>query len=567
MDTTNRSRTLPGWRRLLSPSARRRDDGGFSLIEVTIAIGLFAIIAAFMSQELAGGLRGVLRGKRREIATQDANRVLEVARSLSYGAVGLASTDATIGTCGSPADSALSCVNNKLSYAISGGTTEPLIWATNPSGHPFNPHIQQVTRSSTKLTRYIYVTGVDSDGNATIDMKRVLVRVRWDDTGSEGPKNEVRAQTLISPSGALPGGPPGSSSTPLTAATFATGGTLELKSALLGLSTPLEISLPTSTGKSKFRAVSDVNCTTKSASMNILDTLDIPGQSVTVTADDDSRTNTPSNPSPQSKQGVLSLSGVPASLLGASVTSPIACEADVDDYGHELGTGSPLAGTLNAATNVSGLLGTLTLASMSTLPVTQQIDNELVVDQREVHGQAAAAAGMINVLKLPNLGIEHGLVRIDALNYGVDVRAADGTPSTSPSVTSPTISLRIYDNANKIPGCTSRSGGYCILTVDPAAAGFNGITYSVTHNFTQLVSLSLVSVEYTTSVSILPPVKTPIAGETGPNGETRWSAEYTPVSLAASLDVSLAGIPLVDTDVEMNVGTVRAEACAGTTCL
>jgi prepilin-type N-terminal cleavage/methylation domain-containing protein len=574
--------------RLVLPSERRRrrdrassgtrprsspvtGDGGFSLLEVLVAIGIFAVVAAFMSQELAGGLRGVLGSKRREVATQEANRILELARSLSYGAVGLVSTDATIGTCAAPADPLLSCQSSRLSYLISASSYEPLIWATNPAGHPFNPHRLSVIRASTDLVRYVYVTGVDSNGDGSIDMKRVIARVTWNNSGSTGPENEVRAQTLISPSGAIPPGT-GSSTTPLTGKSFSTGGALSISSSLLGLGAPLDIKLPTSSGESKFRAVSSTSCTTNSAAINAVDLVDLPGESVTVAADDDSRTATPSNPPPQSKTAVLDIPvDVVRDLLGSGVQSPISCEADVADYGRELGSGSPLATPVTAQTNVLGLGGllnwTLTIANVQTAPMSQQIEHELVDTEREAYSRAAAATGVVNILKLPSAGIADGLVQIDALSYSASVRAADGTPSAAPAVTSPTVTLKIYDNANTISGCTSRSGGYCNISVNPAAAGFTGVTYTVSHSFTQLVGLNVVNLSYTTAVSILPPAKSPAAGETGSNGEKRWRAEYTPVSVSASLDANAAGVSLIDADVDMSLGTVSAEACAGATCL
>lgn len=524
-----------------------------------------------MSQELAGGLRGVLGSKRREVATQEANRVLELARSLSYGAVGLVSTDATVGTCASPADPFLSCQSSKLSYLISTGTYEPLVWATNPSGHPFNPHQLAVARGSTDLTRYVYVTGVDSNGDGSIDMKRVIARVSWDNSGSPGRENEVRAQTLISPSGAIPSGA-GDSTTPLTGDSFASGGTLTISSALLGLNNPLNVTLPTSTGNSRFRAVSSMNCTSKSAAINALDLVDLSGEPVTVAADDDSRTATPSDPPSQSKTAALDIpSGVVQNLMGSLVQSPVACEADVEDYGHELGTASPLATPVTAQTNVLGLGGLLnwllTIANVQTAAVSQQIDHEIVSDQREAYSRAAAATGAVNILKLPSAGITDGLVQLDALSYAASVRAADGTPSAAPSITSPALTLKIYDNGNKISGCTSRSGGYCNLTVNPAASGFTGVTYTVSHNFTQLLGLNIINISYTTAVSILPPTKSPVAGETGANGEKRWTAEYTPVAVSSSLDASVLGTSLIDVDVDMTLGTVSAKACAGSTCL
>lgn len=544
----------------------RSEESGFSLVEVIVSIGVFAIIATFMAGALAGGLRGALTGKRREVATQECNRILEIARSLSYTDLGLVPSDSTIAS-----DSAIQVqppVTGVRSYLVN-GVWEPIVSATNATGHPFNPHVASVERGSTSLMRYVYVSGVDTTGDDVADAKRVTVKCTWRNAGGGGPINEVRAQTTVTETG---GPPVGSGTPPMTGTAFATGGSLSIESSLLGINAPLHVNLPSSNGASEFRAISNTNCTARSANLEVLDQFDVPGYSVSVTADDDSRTPTLSNPSPQSATGVLTIPGGPLTgLLGATIGSPIACEADVNALGHELGTGSPLT-ALNAQTNVIGLGGLLnwllTLASVQTLPVTQSIDHEVVGSQREISVAADAAGGLVNVLKIPGV-IADGLVRVDALDYGVSVRGADGTPSVAPTVSSPVINMRVFDNGNNLPNgsvCTSHSGGYCIISVDPSAAGFTGRTIDVTHNFTQLLGLNIVNLSYTVHVDILPAAKSPAAGVTGPNGEKRWSAEYTPVVISAGLDASVLGIPLIDADVELNLGTLRAEACAGATC-
>lgn len=550
----------------------RRDDQGFTLVEILVAMGVFSLVAIFTLASLAAGLNGVLLAKRREVATQEANRILEIARSLSYNDVGLVQSpgDPTINT-----DSAIQLQGGALSYSVS-GDWEPIIWATNAAGHPYNPHKSSLSRGSTALTRYVYVTGLDTSGDGVSDVKRVTVRVTWRSESTAGPNEEVRGQTMINESGVLATGPgPGGTvagSTPLTGKTFSTGGSLSVNSSLLGLSAPLHVNLPTSDGSSTFRAVSNTSCTTKSANLEVLDQVDQDGYSVSVTADDDSRTPTPSNPSPQSSSGVLAVPGGPvADLLGSTINSAIACEANVDPLGHELGTGSSL-GLLNAQDNVVALGGLLnwllTVASVNTLPVSQSIDHGIVGDQREVHASSTSAAGLVNILKIPGL-ITDGLVRIDGIAYGASVRGAEGTPSAGPTVTAPTINMRIYDNGNKLPNgtvCRSHSGGYCIVSVNPSAAGFSGLFIDVTHNFTQVLGLNVVNLSYTTSVDILPPTKSPTAGVVGPNGERRWTAEYTPMAVSASLKASVLGVDIIDAEVDLNLGTVRAEACAGATC-
>jgi hypothetical protein len=203
-----------------------------------------------------------------------------------------------------------------------------------------------------------------------------------------------------------------------------------------------------------------------------------------------------------------------------------------------------------------------------------------VSGQREVSAQTNAALGLVQALKLPFGGLNNGLVQIDSLSYGASVRGAEGTPSAAPTISAPSFVVRVFDNSSKLgaacttgltltPGITAaKSGSYCVYTVTPTTPGFTGLHIPVTHNFTSLLGLNVASLAYTIEVDILAPTKNGVAGTTQTNGEKTWSAEYTPLAVSASLDVGvpLLGLNLVDADVNLNLGTVQAKACAGATC-
>ncbi|MEX2394581.1 MAG: prepilin-type N-terminal cleavage/methylation domain-containing protein, partial [Actinomycetota bacterium] len=93
-------------RQHLFPSDRSRNDDGFTVTEVMVAIAVFAIVATFLTHMLASGYAGVLLAKRREAATQEASRVIEIARSLAFAQIGLIQSDATI-----PSDGAIKTEN------------------------------------------------------------------------------------------------------------------------------------------------------------------------------------------------------------------------------------------------------------------------------------------------------------------------------------------------------------------------------------------------------------------------------------------------------------------------
>lgn len=570
------------WRRF------HNDERGFSIIEVVVAMALFAIVATFMSQTLAGGMKGVLGAKRREVATHEGTRTIEIARSLSYNAIGLDVTDpadATIAT-----DPAIQDQAGVKKYLV-GTEWEPIIDSTG-ADNPFNPHILEVTRGSTKLTRYVYVTGVDSDADGTQDLKRVTVRVSWDSAGSAGPKNEIRAQTLINPEGIVTTG----DITPLKTDSFVSGGTVTVKSdtgVLTGLvpavlpETPESITLPNSTGASTYRAVSTTSCTTRSTALSGAGTTIYGGEPVSVTADDDAQTTAETNPAPQTYSSIppVTVGGVDAIsdlLLQATVSSPVSCQATAEDndgatptddgYPYEAGSASS-PGTLELVQSLTGLglalpSTSLTAVSVAPQPISQSIDDQLVSGSRETLASAQGSIGTVNILKLPGVFAD-GLVRVDGLTYGVAVRGAAGTPSAAPTVTSPTINMRIYDVDSQIPNgsCASRTGGYCVISVNPAAVGFTGAAFDVSTS----VNVGLTQLIYEIHVNLHPPAKDTVDGVVGPNGEKRWSAEYTPISVSARLRASLT-VPLVgsavlsDTTADVTLGSAKAEACAGVTC-
>jgi hypothetical protein len=209
----------------------------------------------------------------------------------------------------------------------------------------------------------------------------------------------------------------------------------------------------------------------------------------------------------------------------------------------------------------------LTAVGIQTLPAYQEIDHQLVSGKREVLAGATGAMGLVHVLKIPAV-IPDGLVRVDGLSYGASVRAAAGTPSAGPTVAAPTINFRVYDAGNALPDgsvCQSHSGGYCVVSVNPAAGGFTGLSIDVENT----VAVGLTNLSYETHVDVLPPAMSPPAGVVGANGERRWTAEYTPMSISSRLKVDLVvpDVLLTDTEVTLNLGTVKADACAGVTCL
>jgi prepilin-type N-terminal cleavage/methylation domain-containing protein len=553
----------------------RSKQSGFTVIEVTIAIALFALIAAFTSSLLASSMRGVLLSKRREVATLEANKVLELARSVSYNSLGLSQNDdPTIAT-----DSAIQTPAGGVRSYLVGSTLEPIVWDTSGAGGPLNPHQLQicpscvVKRGSTKLTRYVYVTGVDTSNppDGTFELKRMTVLVSWDPAGTVGQANSVRAQTLVNPEDIVNK----TGLVPQTSSTSSSGGSATVSNGLILPATPVTVSLPTTSGSSSHKSVSTTNCTGNATSISGL-TNTYGGNSVSVTADDDAQSPTPSSPAPQqwstsnSVGGATDLEGL---LVGAPITSSGSCTAIASDHDgqpptddglpYERGT-SPAAVSMNLTTGLTGAglpsNPVLTALSVSPHTVTQEIDHQDVNGSREVLSTASSGQGPLKVLMIPGV-FDQGLASFDAMSYTAAVRSAEGLPSSPPTVTAPsTIVLHIFDPLPRQLTCTTRTGDYCNINVDPHVGVSKRRSGSVTRSLTTLT--------YDVQIDVLPPAADPANGVDGPNGERRWSAQYIPISLTARLTVRVGALPIVLTDtlVHVDFGSVSASACAGVTC-
>jgi hypothetical protein len=249
------------------------------------------------------------------------------------------------------------------------------------------------------------------------------------------------------------------------------------------------------------------------------------------------------------------------------------CSAAATPLPTETGTASALS--INAGKSI-GLLGLLNLANIQAAPVTQSVTHETVSGTREILASASGSVTSARVLSLPLIG--SGLVSVDALSYGASVRGSEGTPSAAPQITATSaLTVRVYDPVPLLgsgqlgancatglslgPGITaSRQGlltaSYCRYVVNPNAAGFTGVSIPVNSGLAGVLT-------FNATIDILAPQKTAIAGVTGENGEKRWSAEYTPIDISASMDI----LGLGEVNVDLDLGSVTTEACAGATCL
>ncbi len=177
---------LARWRAARRCRACLGADRGFTLIESVIALGLLFTVVLGLLGALTSGVKGVVAGRQRTVATSIANEVMEQARARSYGEVGHTSSDATLAT-----DSNL--VTSGTSYTYNGevlaGTS---LQGTNP---PFNPHVWTRTDNNSTYTVKVYVTMVTPSAGSAY--KRVTVSVSWASSQYKSVVKQVRVSSFL----------------------------------------------------------------------------------------------------------------------------------------------------------------------------------------------------------------------------------------------------------------------------------------------------------------------------------------------------------------------------------
>ena len=162
----------------MGPSDARTNEGGFTILESTIALSLvFATLVGLLGA-LTAGTRGLITGRQRSAALAMANEVLESARGRAFGDVGhdfdsdptLATDPAITGTSPNLMYNGEPLAGSAVDAGASGGTV------TNPL-YPFSPHKFTAKREQTTYTTTVYITTVSpANGDS---YKRITANVSW----------------------------------------------------------------------------------------------------------------------------------------------------------------------------------------------------------------------------------------------------------------------------------------------------------------------------------------------------------------------------------------------------
>lgn len=150
-------------------SRRERDDSGLSIIEVVLALALFALIMVGVAASAGSGLRLAGRSDNRQQATQVAVQLMESIRTQGFTAVGLKPTTTWDMAAGSPDVGAVDTTTSPPTYDIplANGAADEVLVMDGTLDHKEPP----VTLGSRTVQTYTYVTWAD----ATRSEKRVTI--------------------------------------------------------------------------------------------------------------------------------------------------------------------------------------------------------------------------------------------------------------------------------------------------------------------------------------------------------------------------------------------------------
>jgi type II secretory pathway pseudopilin PulG len=196
-----RGRALPA---RLTPSGRSRradgrDEAGFSLLELVVAMGVLATIIVGFAASVSLGFRTIALARQRQTATELASARLEHLRSVPYENVALSSQPAHSSDPDNP-DFFLS--TDATLYDITGdGDEETLIVDDDGTDGALGGvlHLEDpVQVGATVMEIYQYVTWVDDPGvSGTEDYKRVTVVVKYKAPSVNGVNRFVRMSGLF----------------------------------------------------------------------------------------------------------------------------------------------------------------------------------------------------------------------------------------------------------------------------------------------------------------------------------------------------------------------------------
>jgi hypothetical protein len=529
------------------------------MAEISVTLGILAVLVLSMSTALSTGFRYLLTTKQRAAAVAAANALVERARAVArtdYRSLGLVSSDlagdANIasGTCG-----------GQTAQMFSG---EPVVTSGTTDSNPLYPHVRTTNVGSSDVSIKVYVTGVTPGGCSAANptYKRVTVLANWA-RNQKGVSNQVRLATfLFDASGAGTGslgtggagqdddgdgqidedgldgidndddgqkdedcvsgcgGGGGGAATPnFEGEAEFTGGYFDAQNVSSLLIPP---PVKTTTYLTKTTAHGE---TTGSLTKYAGSAISVVAEAGTQTAehkassiaDNDPTTAALEDPSPACVSGAWS--DFVGGLINSNLVSSGQSCSRLNDPSDQLPLTTSTASFSSAPSFLSTIPagGVLPLTSVTNFLQLAAANPSSSVDavgsgdvQTAMLSTSSLTAGGIQVNKFNLLAFNalQGAFAIDAGTWSTSARAGAGVSSGGSTLTG-AITYRLYDPGNAVPGCGSHAAGYCVKTVNPTAVGFTGVddTNIVVLNTTNILDVVTARTTLTTTVSIPAPVK------------------------------------------------------------
>ena len=179
----------------------RRDEGGFTLIELSVAMFVTLLVVAALAAAFLTSIRGIALAKQRQAATGLATATMEQFRAIDSATLssGMTCSDVTSDTRITLSGSCASGVTGTFAPGF-GGISEPVVLQTSgPTAAPLNPHKSTKTVENVTYTVASYVTRP----TATSQSFNLTVIISWASSVSKGTKQIVQRSVSFSPSRCL----------------------------------------------------------------------------------------------------------------------------------------------------------------------------------------------------------------------------------------------------------------------------------------------------------------------------------------------------------------------------
>ncbi len=176
----------------------RRSEGGFSLIETVVALGVLFVSLLVLARTAAIGFTDIAMSRQRQQANQIANQVLEQVRGLTYARVGQGLQTSDLA---GDSNIILTCPEGAyyLECPSSNPDAEKIVHSENPPDDvPLMPHSRPfavLDGRTTTFTASVYVTEAKLVPSA--GAFRVTAHVTWTPAQRSGLNNFVTTQSLL----------------------------------------------------------------------------------------------------------------------------------------------------------------------------------------------------------------------------------------------------------------------------------------------------------------------------------------------------------------------------------